>query len=194
MTSRLGLPALACAAVLLLAGCSGGSGGPAGTARSTNQPGASTAATREPTLSEPGHNASLMAAADRVNRMIGSRYAPWYAFTVPDDAQHAIVVYRRSGSDLDSVIGTRISGIRVIFRTAALSRNDMSALVDRITADIPYWKGRGITINSVSPRLDGVAVDVMTATGKAAEADELSRHYGQPIVVQQGAVTVVGSG
>ena len=149
------------------------------------------APTASPAVSGPVDDPALSAAADTVDRIVQASYRDWYAGTVLDHGGSTMTVYRKPGSDLDAAVRRAVPGVAVVFRDAKLSRTEMQALVDRIMADTGYWRDRGVTVNGSGPLEDGSGVSVMTEAGSAREAAELTRHYGQTVVVSAGSAVAV---
>ena len=74
---------------------------------------------------------------------------------------------------------------------APFTMTQLEGFRDRITADIPYWRGRGITITAVAPRADGTGIDVLTAGGSAEEQLALAERYPDiPVAVRQETVKI----
>ncbi|MCZ4507381.1 hypothetical protein O3Q52_03995 [Streptomyces sp. ActVer] len=101
-----------------------------------------------------------------------------------------MTVYRKPGSDLDAAVRSRVSGLKLVFKDAALSEKAMLALVQEIMADTKYWRERDIVITGGGPLSDGSGVEMMTQAGTDAEATRLSKHYDSRVAVERG--TAVG--
>jgi hypothetical protein len=74
------------------------------------------------------------------------------------------------------------------------SQVELQALAYRITDDMPYWRSRGIAINTVGRPEDGSGVEVGTENVTAALV-ELPKRYGPAIpikVVKEGLVELRG--
>lgn len=136
-------------------------------------------------------DAALSGAADEVHGIVRSRYEDWYAGTVLDHRRGVLTVYRRPGSGLDEAVRSRVSGVELVFKDAAMSERAMLALVRRIMADAGYWRDRGILVTGAGPLADGSAVAVTTRAGAAEEAVRLSQHYGSRVVVERGSAVAV---
>ncbi|MFF4835925.1 hypothetical protein [Streptomyces sp. NPDC001315] len=129
---------------------------------------------------------TLSAAADEVDTIVRPRYEDWYASTVLDHRGGVMTVYRKPGSDLDTAVRSRVSGVKLVFKDSALSEMTMLALVRKIMADTGYWRERGIVITGGGPLSDGSGVEMMTQAGTDAEATRLSKHYDSRVVVERG--------
>ncbi|MBV7695006.1 hypothetical protein [Streptomyces sp. TRM70350] len=129
---------------------------------------------------------ALSAAADEVDEIVRPRYEDWYAGTVLDHRGGVLTVYRKPGSDLDKAVRSRVSGVKLVFKDAAMSEKSMLAQVREILADTEYWRERDIVITGGGPLNDGSGVGIMTRAGTAAEATRLSKHYDSRVVVERG--------
>ncbi|WP_157877495.1 hypothetical protein [Streptomyces odonnellii] len=136
---------------------------------------------------------TLSVAADEVDGIVRSRYEDWYASTVLDHRGGVMTVYRKPGSDLDAAVRSRVSGVKLVFKDAALSEKTMLALVREILADTEYWRERDIVITGGGPLSDGSGVGMTTRAGTEAEATRLSKHYDSRVVVERGTA-VAGPG
>ncbi|MBY8874276.1 hypothetical protein K7640_20815 [Micromonospora sp. PLK6-60] len=105
--------------------------------------------------------------------------------TVPE--QGYVIVYRLPSARFDAYVRDVAAGQCVLLRDAAHSAAELSALQDRITDDMDYWRTRGVDVNAVGPRHDGSGVVVSTLAVARARA-ELPKRYGTaiPIIIEQG--------
>lgn len=133
---------------------------------------------------------TLSAAAAEVDAIVRPRYEDWYASTVLDHRGGVMTVYRKPGSDLDRAVRSRVSGVKLVFKDAAMSEKTMLALTQEILADTEYWRERDIVITGGGPLSDGSGVGITTQAGTAVEATRLSKHYDSRVVVERG--TAVG--
>ncbi|GLW52028.1 hypothetical protein [Kitasatospora phosalacinea] len=173
------IPVVVCAVCLSSGGCAEVRGG--------GPPSAGTAS------SAPAGGAALSRAAEEVDRLVRERFTAWYAGTVLDQGSGTVTVYRKPGSGLDAAVRARATGVVLVLRPAALSREEMLALVRRIIGDAPYWREQGIAVTGGGPLEDGSGVSVMTPTGAPDEAARLTGHYGSKVVVERGSpVPAVG--
>jgi hypothetical protein len=169
----LAAAALVCAAVLAVAGC-----GSTQAAEPRSDPIGS--GTADPRLS---------AAADTIQTLT-ARGSTTFAGLVLDPHNRTITVYRLPDPTLDARIRAATPGVRIVFRDAAYSLVQMTALIRQITADQGYWRTRGIQINGAAPQADGSAVSVFVADNLDAARRELTGRYPamRMIVQQQTAV------
>jgi hypothetical protein len=106
---------------------------------------------------------------------------------VPEQVR--MIVYRKPSAEFDAYLRAEAGDECVIVRDAEHSQAELMALVKRITADMSYWRGRGIAINTVGPKHDGSGVEV--GTQNIAAQVELPKRYGGAVpikVVEQGPV------
>jgi hypothetical protein len=176
---------------------------PAGTPGSTASPGTARewrsdgcATPRSPVMIStagttfPAGDERVNALIDRVRATGESSFGAVYAGVEVVPEQVRMVVYRKPSAEFDAYLRGQAGGECMLVRDAAHSQAELVALADRISADMAYWRGRGIAINTVGPRHDGSGVEVGTQNVTAAEV-ELPRRYGPaaPIkVVDQGPV------
>lgn len=165
----LAAAALVCAAVLAAAGC-----------------GATQAAVPRPDPTGAGAaDPRLAAAADTIQTRT-AKGSTTFAGLVLDPRGRTITVYRRPDPTLDARIRAATPGVRIVFRDAAYSLAQMTALIRRITADQGYWRTRGVHINGAAPQADGSAVTVLVADNPDAVRRQLTGHYPfMRIIVQQ---------
>ncbi|MER5752526.1 hypothetical protein [Streptomyces sp. NPDC002088] len=130
---------------------------------------------------------ALAAAADEVDGIVHPRYEKWYAGMVLDHQSRTMTLYRKPGGDLDRQVRSRVSGVKVVFKDAAMSEKEMTTLVKRILADAAYWRGMGIVVTGGGPLRDGSGVSMMTRAGTSQEATRLSRYYDSHVVVERGS-------
>jgi hypothetical protein len=138
----------------------------------------------------PLTNEQVQQLTTKVSQAGEARFGAVYAGLELTPDQVRVVVYRKPSAELDAYLRTVAGGECVIVRDAPHSQAELAALADRITKDMPYWRGRGIAINTVGRPEDGSGVKVGTENVAAARA-ELPRRYGAAIpieVVQEGPV------
>lgn len=110
---------------------------------------------------------------------------------IPDKAE--AIVYRRPSAEFDAYLRENAGTQCVQVRDAAHTETELMTLVDRIAADMAYWRSQGITINTVGPRHDGSGVEVGTQQIAAARI-QLPGRYGPAVpivVVEQGPISAV---
>jgi hypothetical protein len=118
------------------------------------------------------------------------RFAAVFAGVEVVPEQVRMIVYRKPSAEFDAYLRAEAGEECVIVRDAAHTQAELAALADRISADMAYWRGRGIAINTVGPKHDGSGVEVGTQNVIAAEV-ELPRRYGTAVpinVVDQGPI------
>lgn len=112
----------------------------------------------------------------------------WAGLEVDEPAVRAIV-YRVPSAAFDDFVRQAAQDACVVVRDAAYSLAELTALHQRIVADLPHWQALGIRIATVGARNDGAGVEVGTQDPVAARAALPERYAGAPvIVVQQGPV------
>lgn len=142
------------------------SGGAPGSSYETPLPSLNPAAPDSNTISELESYAS---------RTYPDHYA---GLSMNDDG--SVSVYRRDLPQLDADIRERFKPLAVQFFPAAHSKKELKEVAATITADIAYWRTRGIEINVVSVPHDGSRVRIGTADPSAA--DPLRTRYGPDLV------------
>lgn len=132
----------------------------------------------------------LDALINKVQAAGEARFAAVFAGVEVVPEQVRMIVYRKPSAEFDAYLRAEAGGECVIVRDAAHNQAELVALVNRITADMAYWRARGIAINTVGPRHDGSAVEVGTQNVIAAQV-ELPKRYGTAVpikVVDQGPI------
>lgn len=169
----LAAAALVCAAVLAVAGC-----------------GSTQAAGPRPDPTGAGPTDPQLAAAADTIQTRTARGSRTFAGLVLDPGNRTITVYRLPDPALDARIRAATPGVRIVFRDAAYSLVQMTALIRQITVDQGYWRTRGVQINGAAPQADGSAVSVLVADNPDAARKQLTGHYRfmRMIVQQQTAV------
>lgn len=136
---------------------------------------------------QPANQEALDALAGRVEGVAKTRFAAVYTGLELRSEQDRLRVYRVPSADFDSWLTGAFKDDCIEVVDAAHSAQELNALVDRITGDVAYWKSQHIQIGTVSPRVDGSAVDV-TTTDVAQASPALVQRYGTavPIKVEYG--------
>lgn len=111
----------------------------------------------------PGQN-SLDDAAHTVEQMLKRDFASSYAGlelqqpTGPaDETPYALVIYRIPGTGLDAAVRGALPTTNVVFKDSKYNALDAQQTVDKISADVSYWRSKGLRINAYGPWLDGRA-------------------------------------
>lgn len=141
----------------------------------------------------PVNPPDLEAVLQRLAEQGPARFDDVYAGVEVDQDQVRAIVYRVPSAGFDEFVRDLAGNVCVVVRDAAHSAADLSALMDRISADVEYWKSRGIRIHTWGPRHDGAGVEVGTEDVAKAKV-ELPARYGTavPILVkEQGPVMPV---
>lgn len=199
---RAGLGPVALASVALaLAGCArpgtapGGHPDAAGMVRTA---GCATA-TSPPAMSidgtpQPANQERLDGVANRLQPYAQAHFADVFTGVELRSEQDRIRVYRKPSADFDAWMVANFATDCVEIVDALHSAKELTALQDRIVADIPYWQSRGVVVNEVSANPDGSGVQVGTTDVERARS-ELTQRYGAdaPIeVVQANPVPAFG--
>ncbi|GGK68100.1 hypothetical protein Sme01_13300 [Sphaerisporangium melleum] len=120
----------------------------------------------------------LAALAGRVEGYLRQRFPGQYAGVVLDVRGRQVIVYRRPSAALDAALRREFPGAPLRPRDAAHSARELDKIARRVTADVPYWAARGITITSIAVLPDGAAVEVGTSD-VAKATRELPKRYGR---------------
>jgi len=140
----------------------------------------------EPAPSQRATDAVDPAAVERFCR---ARFPDHYAALAVEEDQESLIVYRRPLAGFDAAVQQQFPHVAISFQDARYSEQELSAVVQRILADIEYWRGRGVEIHGVGPAGDGNSVLVMTSDPGPAR-DLLSQHYGVAVTVQPGGPVI----
>lgn len=92
-------------------------------------------------------------AANRLEPMLRETWSGSFAGLEIDG--NRLVIYRKPDAHLDAAVREHASGVEVEFRDARYSIDDLEPIVDRVNADRPYWRQRGIQVQTVTPLPDG---------------------------------------
>lgn len=125
-------------------------------------------------------------ALDEIQTVGEDRFSDVFAgVQVVPEAGYAIV-YRVPSAEFDKLIRS-VAGTRcIVIRDARFSQAALMELQHRINADLEFWRGKGIQINTTGMAHDGSGVTVGTLEVERARA-ELSKHYKSaiPITVEE---------
>ena len=113
-----------------------------------------------PPNTTPMNDLALMAAADVVQPLLERKFANTYAGLEVRNDVPMMVVHRKPDPKLDAEVREAAPGVRIEFRDARYTRTEMGEYVKRVMNDTEYWKGRGISIVSAGPEVDGSGVQV----------------------------------
>ena len=133
----------------------------------------------------------LESAIARIDAGGRGRYAVSYAGIEVDQQHVRAIVYRVPSAAFDKFIRNSAEDTCIEVRDAPHAIAELTALHDRIVADLDTWEQRGIRISTVGARHDGTGVEIGTADVARARG-ELPLAYGAQaplIFVQQGPVT-----
>lgn len=139
----------------------------------------------------PATPLKLEAAMARIEAGGRDRYFRSYAGIEVDQENVRAIVYRVPSAAFDKFIRNSAEDTCIEIRDAKHTLAELTALHDRIVADLPKWERRGIRISTVGARHDGAAVEIGTLDLADARR-ELPLSYGAdaPLVfVEQGPVT-----
>jgi hypothetical protein len=144
---------------------------------------------------QPANQEALDALAQRIQPYAETHFADVYTGLELRSEQNRLRVYRVPSSTFDSWLLGTFAADCVEVVDAAHSAREVNALATKITDDHAYWQSQHISINTVSPRVDGSAVDVTTTDVDKASAALLAR-YGTaiPIAVTKGDPPVLDPG
>jgi hypothetical protein len=128
-------------------------------------------------------------AVPAVERFCRSRFPDHYAALAVGEDQESLIIYRRPLAVFDPAVRQQFPRLAISFQDAHYSERHLTAVVQRILADIEYWRERGLEIHSVGPAGDGNSVLVTTRDpGRARRL--LSQRYGVAVTVQPGGPVI----
>jgi hypothetical protein len=131
-----------------------------------------------PPNTTPMNDPALMAAAEVVQPLLERKFADTYAGLEMRNDVPMMVVYRKPDPSLDAEVRKIAPGVRIEFRDARYTRIEMGEYVKRVVNDTEYWRGRGISIVSAGPEVDGSGVEVgVVAAPPGNFARYLDEHY-----------------
>jgi len=133
---------------------------------------------------QPGASSvDLHAVADSMNSLLARDFSASYAGIELDERNGKVVVYRVPDRALDDAIQARSESVYIVLKDAKFPLTRVREVTNQITADIDYWRQRGINIAVVGPRADGSGVEVSTTSGSENDQETtLSTRYGADIV------------
>lgn len=115
-------------------------------------------------------------------RYSGGPYGETFAGVALDEYRDRVFVYRTVPSIAIDQDVRRLRDARVVTKPAKNTARRLQQLSDAVAADRDYWKSKGITISTLSIRVDGSAVEV--GADPAREVPTVASHYaGRPIEV-----------
>ena len=138
----------------------------------------------------PSTPPNLEAAMARIDTGGRDRYAVSYAGIELDQEHVRAVVYRVPSAAFDKYIRNNAEDTCIEVRDAPHALAELTALHDRVVADLSMWEERGIRISTVGPRHDGVGVEIGTEDVERAR-QQMPVVYGvqAPLIfVRQGPV------
>jgi hypothetical protein len=128
--------------------------------------------------------------APAVERFCRTRFPDHYATLAVGEDQRSLIVYRRPLAEFDDAVRQRFPQVAISFQDARYSERELTATVQRILADIGYWRDHGIEITSVGPAGDGNSV-LVRAQDPGPARRLLSRHYAVAVTVQPGGHAIL---
>jgi hypothetical protein len=143
----------------------------------------------EPGPQDPAQRADTVDQAPAVERFCRSRFPDHYAALAVGGDQQSLVVYRRPLGGFDVAVHQRFPDLAVSFEEARYSERELTVAVQRIVADMGYWRERGVEIHGVGSAGDGNSVLVTTSDPGPARR-LLSQHYGVAVTVQPGGPVI----
>ncbi|MEU4216233.1 hypothetical protein [Actinoplanes sp. NPDC026623] len=138
----------------------------------------------------PSTPAPLAAAIARIDAGGRADHAASYAGLEVDQQRVRATVYRVPSAAFDDFIRFSAQDTCIVVRDAGHGLAELTALHDRIVADLAAWEAEGVPISTVVARHDGSAVEIGTPDVDLARI-ELPRRYGTaaPLAfVEQGRV------
>jgi hypothetical protein len=138
----------------------------------------------------PATPAPLEAAIARIDAGGRAEHAASYAGLEVDQQRVRAIVYRVPSAEFDDFIRFNAENTCIVVRDAGHGLTELTALHDRIVADLAAWEAEGVRISTVVARHDGSAVEIGTRDVDLARI-ELPRRYGHtaPLTfVEQGQV------
>jgi len=126
----------------------------------------------------PSTPADLAAAMARIERGGQGKWARSYAGIEADQAHVRAIVYRVPSAAFDKFVRNSAQDTCVVVRDAEHGLAEMTTWHDKVTADLPMWRKKGITISDVAIRKDGSGVEISTPDVALARAS-LRARYGK---------------
>src|SRR6266567_1711002 len=108
----------------------------------------------------PLSDTKLDSVALSLDKYCDSSFPDLYSGVAVRQANHSLLVYRRPAPGFDAIVSQRFSGTRISFSDARFSRKDLRQLAGQILTDEPSWRRRGVDIQTVTPLVDGSAVQI----------------------------------
>lgn len=142
------------------------------------------------TAAVPGTPNHLDPVLGRIEQEGRARFAESYAGLEVMPDQLSAVVYRVPSAQFDAFLREVAGEAAVVIRDAPYSVAELTALMERITADLDYWRERGIRINAFGARHDGSGVQVGTQEVARAEVELPKRYGARPpvLIVEEGPI------
>ncbi|GLL06906.1 hypothetical protein [Dactylosporangium matsuzakiense] len=163
----LGMVALAVAVVPL-----------AGPATPTPGPTTSDCATRLSTANRtpgatpmPADNLDLTTTANQIERAALAQFPESYTGVAIDTEHDVVTVYRVPGSELDRWLRGAFPSTCLVLADAPRAKAELDSLMDRIAADLQYWRSQGVILIGMTWRYETGIVEF----GTTAEDLDLAR-------------------
>jgi hypothetical protein len=129
---------------------------------------------------QPANQNALDAVADRLQPYAQSHFADVYSGLELRSEQDRIRVYRKPSTGFDDWVVREFTADCVEVVDARFSTRQLQAMMDRLSADLPYWQARGVQINEFAAEVDGSGIEVGT-TDVERTRSELAQRYGTEI-------------
>jgi hypothetical protein len=143
----------------------------------------------------PATPPALDAAIARIDRGGRADFADSYAGLEVDQERVRAVVYRVPSAAFDDFVRISAADTCVVVRDTQHALAELTAWHDRIVADLPMWRDRGIRISTVGARHDGIGVEVGTQDVAQARRALLAAygHRAPLVFVEEGPVVPLAS-
>ncbi|WP_433273132.1 hypothetical protein ACQPZF_18225 [Actinosynnema sp. CS-041913] len=140
-----------------------------------------------PTPDTPTNDPVLEEAASSLGPLLESGFPDTYSGLRLDQDKGVVVVYRRPDPALDEAARAAARGAGLELVDAKHSLKRLREVIDRINADVEYWKTKGVQLTTWGPAVDGSAVNVTTVAGSESDRVALAARYGEDVIrVTQG--------
>jgi len=120
---------------------------------------------------------ALTTAADKVIPVLEQRFAHSYAGILMRSEVPEMVIYRKPDRELDAEVRRLVPDVRVRIEDADHTLVEMKKVVTAIFDDPEHWKGKGLTVHSAGPDVDGSGVNVTTSTDVGVLEDALKARF-----------------
>ena len=121
---------------------------------------------------------ALQAAMSRIEHGGRKDYPASFAGIEVDQQRVRAIVYRVPSAEFDDYLRVQAQDSCIVVRDALHGLRELGEWHDRVVADLPMWKARGITIVTVGARNDGFGVEIGTRDVDRARI-VLQAYYGE---------------